>query len=72
MNELGRFRDVRDRRQVAVDAETEECLPGRDALRRAVVASPIAPIWGGDSVGAAHGMRLIEPPSWSVAISSGG
>src|SRR6185295_8019405 len=34
--------------------------------------SPIAPICGGDNVGGAHGSRLTVPPSWSVAISSGG
>ena len=30
------------------------------------------PICGGDSVGGAHGIRLIGPPSWSTAIRSRG
>src|SRR5450759_2928833 len=38
----------------------------------AVWVLPSAPIWGGERVGGAQGTRLIEPPSWSVAISSGG
>src|SRR3954469_5626857 len=35
---------------------------------RAVDVRPILPICGGDSVGGAHGIRLIAPPSWSTAM----
>src|SRR5450756_1122603 len=38
----------------------------------AVVALPRLPIWSGERVGGAQGMRRTEPPSWSVAIRSGG
>src|SRR5436190_5244979 len=35
---------------------------------RATVVLSSRPICGGDSVGGAHGIRLIAPPSWSTAI----
>src|SRR5579862_3748132 len=38
----------------------------------AVEALPRVPIWGTVRVGGAHGTRLTEPPSWSVAMRSGG
>src|SRR6187551_2160848 len=42
--------------------------PVREPCVRATVALPVAPIWGADIVGGAHGIRLTEPPSWSTAI----
>src|SRR4051794_28149816 len=39
---------------------------------RAVDVRPILPICGGDSVGGAHGIRLIAPPSWSTAMMKRG
>ncbi len=39
---------------------------------RATVVLSSTPICGADRVGGAHGIRLTEPPSWSVAIRSGG
>src|SRR4051794_34690071 len=38
----------------------------------AVDVLPRLPICGTESVGGAHGTRITEPPSWSVAIRSGG
>jgi hypothetical protein len=46
-------------------------VPVAAPWERAVDVRPSAPICGGDSVGGAHLIRLIEPPSWSTAISSG-
>ena len=39
---------------------------------RASVALSSLPICGADRVGGAHEMRLMAPPSWSVAMTSGG
>src|SRR4051794_32828910 len=32
----------------------------------------LAPIWGAERVGGAHGIRLTEPPSWSTAMRNRG
>ena len=45
-------------------------VPVAAPCERAVLVRPSAPICGGESVGGAHGIRLIEPPSWSTAIRS--
>ena len=39
---------------------------------RATAGSPPRPIWGGERVGGAQGIRFSAPPSWSTAIRSGG
>ena len=68
----GRRGHVGDRSEIDVDAERPQrrtrarTLGPRDG--RAVEPAHR----GTDSVGGAHGMRLIDPPSWSTAMSRGG
>ena len=51
-------------RSRSADAVLAPCENASDTL-------PRVPIAGGSSVGGAQGIRLIEPPSWSTAISNG-
>ena len=73
MNEAVVAGHVGDRREVDVDPEAPAARrPVLAPWSRATVVLSSAPICGADRVGGAHGIRLIEPPSWSTAISSGG
>ena len=68
-----RIGDVEDRCQVDVDARRPAATaPSPSPAARACAPSPAAPIWAADSYGGADASRFTVPPSWSIAISSGG
>ena len=59
-------------RSMSIPSACERCAGGRALGPRDARRGRAAPICGGDSVGGAHGIRLIVPPSWSTAIRSRG